>query len=148
MAQPLRDMAEDVGLISTYEFIYFSASNFVHFNPHALFRTGWGAEHGPFTFSIRNMSGYYQSFSSFYGAVLFIGFQASFGSDHFKVDLETEINRLIELIGYVQRWPEIITFEEMNQNRHRICSFMQWEWPCVKGTRRYPTALSYRKFKG
>lgn len=110
-----RDMAQDVGLKSTYEFIYFSTSNFVHFNPRALFQTGWGAEHGPFTFSTRNMSGYYQSFSSFYGVVLFIGFQASFGSDHFNVVLDAEINRLIELIGHVQRWPEIITFEEMNQ---------------------------------
>ncbi|MCY4132191.1 MAG: DUF5677 domain-containing protein [Nitrospira sp.] len=111
----VREMAEGVGLKSTYEFIYFSASNFVHFNPHTLFRTGWGAEHGLFTFSIRNMSEYYQSFSSFYGAVLFIGFQASFGADHYNVALDTEIERLIELIGHVQRWPEIITFEEMNQ---------------------------------
>ena len=111
----VRDMAQAVGLNSTYEFIYFSTSIFVHFNPHALFRTGWGPKSGPVTFSIRNMSGYYQGFSSFYGAVLFVGFQASFGLDHFSVALDTEIDRLIELIGYMQRWPEIITFEEMNQ---------------------------------
>ncbi len=110
-----RDMAKAVGLKSTYEFIYFSASNFVHFNPQALFRTGWGVEDGPYTFSTRNMSGYYKSFCSFYGAVLFIGFQASFGSEHFNVVLDAEIDRLIGLIGHVQRWPEIITFEEMNQ---------------------------------
>ena len=108
-------IAKDVGLISTYEVIYFSASNFVHFNPNALLRTGWGPDDGPFTFSIRNINKYYQSFSSFYGAVLFIGFQASFGTDHFKTALDTEIDRLIELIGHVQRWPEVITFEEMNQ---------------------------------
>ena len=111
----VRAVARDVGLISTYDFIYFSASNFVHFNPQALSRTGWGPEVGPFTFSIRNISNYYQSFSSFYGAVLFIGFQASFGVDHFKAALDTEIEQLIELIGHVQRWPEAVTFEEMNQ---------------------------------
>ena len=96
----VRTVARDVGLISTYDFIYFSASNFVHFNPQALSRTGWGPEVGPFTFSIRNISNYYQSFSSFYGAVLFIGFQASFGADHFKAALDTEIEQLIEA-----NWP-------------------------------------------
>ena len=61
------------------------------------------------------MNNYYRNFSSFYGAVLFVGFQASFGTDHFKHALDTQINRLIELIGHVQRWPEVITFEEMNE---------------------------------
>ena len=111
----VRDLAKDVGLKSTYDFIYFAASNFVHFNPSTLFRTGWGSDKGPFTFSIRNMNEYYRSFSSFYGAVLFIGFQASFSEKYFNVSLDTEANRLIELIGHVQRWPEIITFEEMNE---------------------------------
>ena len=108
------DMANDVGLISTYEFIYFSASNFVHFNPQVLLRTGWNKKNGPFAFSTQHMHTYYQSFSSFYGAVLFIGFQASFGSGYFKSSVDIEIERLIELIGHVQRWPEIVTFEEMN----------------------------------
>ena len=110
----VRDIAEDVGLTSTYEFTYFSASNFVHFNPNALLRTGWRPEAGPFTFSIRHMTNYYRSFSSFYGAVLFVGFQASFGTDYFKHTLDTQVDRLIELIGHVHRWPEVITFEEMN----------------------------------
>ena len=109
-----RDMAESVGLTSTYEFIYFSASNFVHFNPQALFRTGWGPQEGPFTFSVRHMDGYYRSFSSFYGAVLFIGFHSSFGQHCFENALDAEIKELIELIGHVHRWPEVITFEEMN----------------------------------
>ena len=108
-------LAKNVGLKSTYEFIYFAASNFVHFNPHALFRTGWGFGKGPFTFSIRNMNGYYRSFSSFYGAVLFIGFQASFSEKYFNDSLDTEVNKLIELIGHTHRWPEVVTFEEMNK---------------------------------
>lgn len=111
----IRDMADEVGLSSTYEYIYFAASNFVHFNPQALLRMGWGPELGPFTFSVRNMNGYYQSFSGFYGAVLFIGFCSSFGAKHLNADLDTEIARLLELIGHIDRWPEVITFEEMNQ---------------------------------
>ena len=112
-----RDMAKVVGLISTYEFIYYAASNFVHFNPQSLLRTGWeddGLEGCVFTFSTRNMSGYYQSFSSFYAALLFIGYEASFGSNYFSNVLDVEIARLIQLIKEVHRWPEIITFEEMN----------------------------------
>lgn len=110
----IRDMADSVGLTSTYEFIYFSASNFVHFNPHTLLRMGWGEQKGPFVFSVDHMDGYYRSFGSFYGAILFIGFQASFGLNFLKPALDTEIKKLIELIGHVHRWPEIITFEEMN----------------------------------
>ena len=109
------ELAKNVGLKSTYEFIYFAASNFVHFNPQALLRTGWGPDKGPFTFSIRNMDGYYQSFGSFYGAVLFIGFQASFSEKYFNDSIDPEVDQLVELIGQVHRWPEIITFEEMNQ---------------------------------
>ena len=112
-----RDMAEEVGLISTYEFIYYAASNFVHFNPQSLLRTGWGdasEEDFVFKFSTRNMSGYYQSFSSFYAAVLFIGYEASFGSKYFNNVLDVEIAQLIKIIKAFHRWPEIVTFEEMN----------------------------------
>jgi hypothetical protein len=51
----VRDIASEVGLLSTYEYIYFAASNFVHFNCRALLRTGWGPQHGPFDFSIFNL---------------------------------------------------------------------------------------------
>lgn len=111
----VRAMAKSVGLTSTYDFIYFAASNFVHFNPQVLLRTGWGVKGEPVTFSIRHMHRYYQSFCGFYGAVLFIGFEASFGSSYLKTSLDAEMSRLIDLIGRVQRWPEIITFEEMNE---------------------------------
>ncbi len=111
----MQKMAEDVGLTSTYDFIYFSASNFVHFNPQVLLRTGWANSGEPVVFSARHMHGYYRSFCSFYGAVLFIGFEASFGSAYFRRSLDVEAGRLIELIGHVHRWPEIVTFEEMNK---------------------------------
>ena len=108
-------LAEYQGLKSTYEFIYFAASNFVHFNPHALFRTGWSCSiKGPYIFSIRNMNGYYRSFSTVYGAVLFIGFHASFSKKYLNESLDAEVNELIELIRNITRWPEVITFEEMN----------------------------------
>ena len=114
-APTVRDMAATLGLDSTYEFIYFATSNFVHFNPSALLRLGWGAKTGPFTFSIENINAYYRNFASFYGAILFIGFEASFGLEHFSEDVRGDVKRLIELVGKVQRWPEVITFEEMNR---------------------------------
>ena len=111
----VKEMAKAEGLDSTYGFIYFATSNFVHFNPSALLRMGWGLDDGPFTFSIKNSDAYYRHFSSFYGAILFIGFEASFGRDHFTSDVSDEVEKLIDLIGHVHRWPEVITFEEMNE---------------------------------
>ncbi len=114
----VREIASAIGLTSTYDFIYFSTSNFVHFNPNALLRTGWGgSECGPYKFSTRHMANYYHVFNILYGAVLFIGFHASFGVDHFNENIDCEIDQMIELISQVPRWPEIITFEEMNQPR-------------------------------
>jgi len=110
----IKDLAEQIGLTSTYDYIYFAASNFVHFNPQTLYRTGWGPSEGPFTFSMKNMDAYYRDLSSFYGSVLFIGFNASFKTK-LNADLKNEIEELLELIGFVQRWPEIVTFEEMNR---------------------------------
>ena len=110
------EIAEELGLEFTYEFIYFATSNFVHFNPSALLRTGWGgSEAGPFSFSIRNMDPYYRSFSSLYGAIMFIGFYAAFGTNFLSCSINQEADQLIEIIGNVPRWPEIITFEEMNK---------------------------------
>lgn len=108
-------MARAIGLNFTYKFIYFATSNFVHFNPHALLRTGWGHQFGPFEFSVSNMNSYYQNFSSFYGAVLFIGFYSSFGSRYLNAELESEIDQILALLKQYPRWPEIITFEEMNK---------------------------------
>ena len=111
----MRDMADYVGLSYTYEFIYFAASNFVHFNPLVLLRNGWKEMGGSVVFSARRMDKHYRSFSSFYGAVLFVGMAASFEQKHFETTLGAEVEHLVEIIGRVQRWPEIITFEEMNK---------------------------------
>ena len=111
----VKKLTRKLRLEFTYEYIYFATSNFVHFNPWAFLRTGWGSESGPFTFSIRNMDLYYRRFSSVYGAIMFIGFHAAFGVDYFSSTIDTEIDRLVELIGSIPRWPEIITFEEMNK---------------------------------
>jgi len=111
----IRELASKVGLTSTYEYIYFASSNFVHFNPHALFRTGWGPLAGPFRFSIFAMDPYYQMSGSFYGAIMFLGFESAFGQRYLRLDLSKETEKILYLIDHVQRWPEVVTFEEMNK---------------------------------
>lgn len=113
----IRAMAATVGLPSTYDYIYFAASNFVHFNPQALLRMGWGPQKGPLRFAAEHMAPYYAGLARFYGAVLFIGFHAAFAPQFFDTDLTPDVNRLLAALGEDARWPEIITFEEMNVTR-------------------------------
>jgi hypothetical protein len=61
------------------------------------------------------VSVYYQAISTFYGAILFIGFHSAFALSHFDTACENEITSLLELIDEFHRWPEVVTFEEMNQ---------------------------------
>lgn len=110
----IRDMAEQVGLISSYEYIYFAASNFLHFNPHALMRTGWGKEEGPFVFGTGNFSLYYKDLSRFYAACIYLGFCSSF-ADYLGQDRRVlRASMVEELLEDFQRWPELVTFEELN----------------------------------
>ncbi|WP_156375960.1 DUF5677 domain-containing protein [Methylobacterium sp. Leaf117] len=110
----MRDMAADIGLLHTYEYIYFAASNFVHFNPQSLLRMGWGNQEGPFSFSTSNISKYYKDLASFYGSLLFIAYHSAFPAS-FTTDCSKEAHGILSLIDQVHRWPEIVTFEEMNQ---------------------------------
>src|SRR5277367_6218338 len=108
-------MAETVGLKVTYEYIYFAASNFVHFNPHALMRTGWGPETGPFTFSVGNFGGYYRDLAAFYGAILYIGYAATFGSlFQEQREFNEDIEEIEDILMRTPRWPELVTFKELN----------------------------------
>jgi hypothetical protein len=109
----VREMADDIGLLHTYEYIYFAASNFVHFNPQPLLKMGWGPNEGPFAFSTANMSGYYKALSSFYGSILFIAYQSAFPGS-FTTDCTKDVKVLLALIEEMYRWPEIVTFEELN----------------------------------
>lgn len=107
-------LAKEIGLTSTYKFIFFASSNYVHFNPQNLMRTGWQKNDSPVEFSIRSSNPYYKNFSCFYGAILFIGFEASFGLKYFENVLESETKSLVDLIEGEFSWPEIVTYEELN----------------------------------
>jgi hypothetical protein len=113
----VRTMATSIGLVATYDFIYFLVSNYVHFNPASFLKFGWTKEKDRnFNFDVANMSDYYGATAIFYGAVLFIGFaNFIFRMDEFKrAKVKRQIGRIERFIGSLHRWPEIVTFEEMN----------------------------------
>jgi len=102
-----------------YEFIYRLTSSTVHFSPQTLFRMGWGNVNSENkmsgTISVNHMANYYKTFCQIYGALLFSFYFELFPEEIDATTTEQLIvtnirkNLLEEL-----RWPEMITFEEMN----------------------------------
>jgi hypothetical protein len=113
-------MSEDCGLKELYDYLYAATSRWVHFSPHILIRMGWDEPEddlGSFCkVSTENFSQYYLDFTRFYATYLFTKFCDVFQE---KLDLSKDFIELVEqLIGLIDdtaRWPEIVTFEEMNR---------------------------------
>ena len=111
----IRQLSRTVGLETTYDYTYYLTSNFVHFNPIQLFRTGWGPMEGPFSFCVDNFEGYFSNLARFLGALVFLGY-CHLASDKFERDAANRYadTIAIQLQGNF-RWPEITTWEEMNK---------------------------------
>lgn len=110
-------MAIDSGFKELYDYLYNATSNMVHFSPHVLMRSGWSKKEDKFLhkFSTENFHKYYKIFNQFYGAYLFILFNDSFKKElNIPKNVITEIKKIKEVIFDESRWPELITFEEMN----------------------------------
>lgn len=117
---PIRQLAEktDSGVLHVvYDFIYRLSSGIVHFNPQVLLRSGWGSTPQEATFSSRNMGGYYLEFSRVYGCYLLCLYFELF-SRFLRPSQEDKVyvTSLREHVLAIFRWPEMITFEEMNQS--------------------------------
>ena len=111
----MRDVARRVRLNTTYDYVYHMTSNYVHFNPTHLFKMGWGPREGPFIFSVKHFDKYYRHVVRFLGAMLFMGYVLMFPT-MLSNDLANEyIEAVTTTLESKIRWPEIITFEEMNQ---------------------------------
>ena len=111
----IRQLSSEVRLETTYDYVYYLTSNFVHFNPTQLFRTGWGPVKGPFTFSVDNFEGYFSDLARFLGALVFFGY-CHLASDKFEPDAANRYADTIALrLQGNFRWPEITTWEEMNK---------------------------------
>lgn len=111
----IREISNAVGLKTTYEYCYHLTSNFVHFNPAQLFRTGWGSLEGPFSFSVANFEGYFSNLARFLGVLVFLGY-CHLAPTRFEADAAERYAKTIDrqLRGNF-RWPEITTYEEMNR---------------------------------
>ena len=124
---PTRQIAEksDLGVLRVvYDFIYRITSDTVHFNPHALLRSGWGDVPREAIFSSRNTGGYYLAMSCIYGSYLLCLYFELF-SNFLKPNQKDKdgIVGIREYLLGIPRWPEMITFEEMNLDLPRPRSF-------------------------
>src|SRR6266853_2046504 len=110
----IRQLAERRGIVTLYDFIYRLTCDVVHFNPQVLLRSGWG-DLPEVEFSTKNFEPYYRAFTVIYGSFLFCIYFELLRS-HLRPDVKTmqTVAKLREAIRNVNRWPEIVTFEEMN----------------------------------
>ena len=115
---PVREMAEksDPGILEVvYDFIYRLTSGVVHFNPQVLLRSGWGNTPTCMTFSSRNMGLYYLALSQVYGSYLLCLYFELFGRFLRPDRVEkAAVVALREHLLQILRWPEMVTYEEMN----------------------------------
>lgn len=108
--------ASDPGLLDiVYDFIYRLASGAVHFNPQVLLRSGWGDKSmEEIKVSPGNMGRYYVSLNKIYGSFLLCLYFEFFGQFLRPRQEEKVIVKELREYLYGFRWPEMVTFEEMN----------------------------------
>ena len=111
-------IAQKNGLESLYNFLYHATSKSVHHSLYYLFRMGWGNENcekNEFHFCAGNFNTYYFNFCRFYGVYLLYLYYKYLGSKiGIKRLLSNEMSLLLKMQKGELRWPEIVTFEEMN----------------------------------
>ena len=118
----VRSMAEKTGV---YDFMYHATSKWVHFNPHVLLRMGWGkcddkSQLGDATrwkFSTEHFSPYYADFNRVYSVFLFRLLCVRL-IDEFSepAAVRRSLEAITSRINGILRWPELVTYEEMNQD--------------------------------
>ena len=115
---PTREIAGklDKGFLEVvYDFVYRLSSNSVHFSPRALLRTGWGDINSTATFSIKNMKSYYRTTAQIYGSYLLCLYFEVFEDCLEPTECEKEsVEGLRKHLLRIFRWPEMVTYEEMN----------------------------------
>lgn len=113
----VRQLAERQGepfLAALYDFLYRVTSGMVHFSPHVLLRSGWGKGKAV-TFSVRNFDQYYAAFARTYSLYLLCVYFERFRRFLRPSKQDSAAVRLLrEGLRKERRWPEIVTFEEMN----------------------------------
>ncbi len=137
---PVQQMAAKRGgdiLEVLYEYLYRITSRSVHFDVMGLFRTGWG-ELPNAKFSTANFHKYYAMFSRVYGLYLFCCYFELFARFlRAPKKVKNTVNELKETIVSIPRWPEVVTFEEMNIEPPKLSIFevlgSRWMYPRDQG---------------
>ena len=115
----IRQIAEKQGLEQLavlYDYLYRLTSAGVHFSVQSLLRSGWGTTPKAFVFSAKNFHPYFEQYCSLYGAFLLCLYFEFFGSVLRPGSKErATIAEIRQQVLYAGRWPEMVTFEEMNQ---------------------------------
>lgn len=122
----IKEMAAYSGLSDLYGYLYHATSKIVHFSPHVLMRMGWGdLEKGPIYVSSKHFFSYYREFNKFYGSFLFIRYVDEFQKELRLSKKIIQYKDIIEdVINKEKRWPELVTFEEMNLDLEKFEVFM------------------------
>ena len=118
-------MADKCDLSPLYEYMYAATSNLVHFRPGVLLRTGWSHEtpnhqasrETRWTFSTTNFLKYYQNFNRVYSVYLTLLWMRKFTSEFSDQSrVKSILNEIDQNLDKILRWPELVTYEEMNTN--------------------------------
>jgi hypothetical protein len=115
-------MAKASGLAPIYSFVYATTSKWVHFSPHVLLRMGWGgskddsSDETKWDFTTQNFVPYYVDFNRVYALMLLLRMLRGPSNPLLPSDVLPTIEALERQLEKPLRWPEDVTFEEMNIN--------------------------------
>ena len=115
----VKQIATDGSLLNLYNYLYAATSRLVHFNPQTLLQMVWGEFESSDKKKVKKMKitidyykKYYNEFCLFYGFTLFKIFTEKFQTI-IGLNIKKELEKIEEYFK-TKRWPELITFEEMN----------------------------------
>jgi len=112
----VRRRAKEIGCLNFYNYIYHGTSSLVHFSPRIMMRMGWG-NLPEIEFSTENFQKYYKDFNIFYGLYLLTELYEWASSENYLdncISNKSAINEINNILQQSHRWPELVTFEEMN----------------------------------
>ncbi len=113
-------MAKAASLHVLYSYLYSATSKLVHFSPHILLRMGWGGtiddigDHTEWTFTTENFKQYYTEFNQTYSLMLFLQLIRGPAATLLPSSAQSIISTLQSHLDQPLRWPEVVTFEELN----------------------------------
>jgi hypothetical protein len=142
---PMEQMAIKLGMREMYDYFYRVTSDVVHFNPRISLRSGWGDDPKRGKFSAANFARYYLGFCQTYSVMLFTMMARTFAVElTLSKEFRAGLTALEETIDNELRWPEAVTFEEMNRKPPSIIlvTLARVMWDDPKERRKWKRVLS------